>query len=855
MSQLAPRPHRPAPIPRTLSVLVGRERETSTLEAVLEDLVTQGRGGLVLITGEAGIGKTRLAAELRSHALARGCQWLEGRHEREGSFPLQPYVEAVRAYLETAPEGSLARLLGPYAPAITKSFPTIAADLDAPQLAPELAWNDPEMSRQQHLEATCHLFFGIASQAPLVLFLDDLQWAPSMDILQALAQRDSSHPLLLVGAYRDAELRDKPILSRSVLAMNRYRLFLSLHLHRLGRDQVSQMVPQGLDRPASEHLVDLLYDRTEGNPFFVEELVGYLVESGALTLEGEVWDIPETISLQMPDSVRVVVEERLERLDSETRKTLAMASVIGQEFTMPILQEVTGVDEDVLVDTVDRAVEARVLVPGPSVGQEAYAFADNQVREVLYQDTGIARRRRYHLRVGEAIEKVQGLRPEEHYDALAHHFLEGNDLEKAVDYSIKAGDLAWRRSVFPRARGHYQVAAELLEELGEESERAAHVQAQFGIILVSLSAIGVSSEGAPRGVRHINRALDTFVKVGNVRRAAALHSILGTTYLADAGVEQDYHEAGRHAQAAVDLLAGEEDSLDKAMACSRLAFWYERDLDLDRAEELAREALRIAEAVQDPDAVTWACTTLGLVLVQRGHLDQGLSYAERGLAAAQKARTPWFRERAAANPIHMYPWLADVGCYEEWFTRWEDLQRTATALRHEAQVLGVMAAVSFQVGNPERGQSFLAKIAQVAPDASFEWHGVVLAMLGDREAAERDFASLDWTGKMGFRPSAIRSARHYGQLLLDQGKPQQAEEMLGPQWEYCRERGAVTLELNLLPPLCESYLRLERMNEAHACLERAGKSWLCPRIGGAWRRALPWPRRWLRRPRSVGRRR
>ena len=113
MSQIAPRPQQPVPIPRTLSVLVGRQRETSALEEALENLVTQGQGGLVLITGEAGIGKTRLAAGLRSYALARGCQWLEGRHHREGSFPLQPYVEAVRAYLETASEGSLATLLGP----------------------------------------------------------------------------------------------------------------------------------------------------------------------------------------------------------------------------------------------------------------------------------------------------------------------------------------------------------------------------------------------------------------------------------------------------------------------------------------------------------------------------------------------------------------------------------------------------------------------------------------------------------------------------------------------------------------------------------------------------------------------
>ena len=113
MSQPAPRPHRPAPIPLTLSVLVGREHETAALEAALENALS-GQGGLVFITGEAGIGKTRLAAELRSHVSAQGCQWLEGRYEREGSTPLQPYAEALRAYLQTATQGSLASIVGPY---------------------------------------------------------------------------------------------------------------------------------------------------------------------------------------------------------------------------------------------------------------------------------------------------------------------------------------------------------------------------------------------------------------------------------------------------------------------------------------------------------------------------------------------------------------------------------------------------------------------------------------------------------------------------------------------------------------------------------------------------------------------
>jgi len=266
---------------------VGRLHELESLNAALHNVVVEGRGGLVFITGEAGIGKTRLAAELRTQALARGCQWLEGRYDKEGSIPLKPYAEAVRSYLSTKPAGSLAQLSGPYSTEITRAFPAIA-DLDTAAQAPDLAGEDAEAARQQHLEAICHLFFSMASEQPVILFLDDLQWGPSMEVLQALAQQASSHPLLLVDAYRDAELRERPILSRSVLDMYRNRLSLTLPLGRLTRDDVSHLMTQALEHTSSEQLVDLVFERSEGNPFYVEELVGYLVETGALTLEGHV---------------------------------------------------------------------------------------------------------------------------------------------------------------------------------------------------------------------------------------------------------------------------------------------------------------------------------------------------------------------------------------------------------------------------------------------------------------------------------------------------------------------------------------------------------------------------------------
>ena len=567
--------------------------------------------------------------------------------------------------------------------------------------------------------------------------------------------------------------------------------------------------------------MDLVFERSEGNPFYVEELVGYLVETGALTLEGHVWEVRETSGVQMPDTVKLVVEERLERLDQETRRILAMASVIGQEFTLPVLQEVTGVDEDELVDTVDRAVESRVLVPRSSVGQEVYSFADNQVREVLYQDTGTARRRRYHLRAGEAMEKVHSRHPEEHYGVLAHHFLEGNDLEKAADYSIKAGDMAYGQAAFPRAQTHYRVAAELLDELEEESERTAHVHAQLGMNLLTRYVVASRSEGSQREIEYIHRAIDLFVKLGNPRRAAVLQRTLGAAFSAGGGIAQDHQQGLRHYQAAVDLLEAEEDSLEKASAYDGLAVWNSASFEWGRAEELARKALRIAEVIGDPDAMSQACTTLDLALLGKGLLNDGHSYQERAWAYAQESRMPVTKERAAAYPITNSPWLADLVQYRKWFAKWQEVARDFKTHRYEPHVLGTMSAVSALAGEPEASRDFLARWDAIDPVNVIAHHGVAQAILGEWESARRVLGSYNWNSVGTVRMRAVQVAPRYGRLLLDMGEPESAEERLRVQWEYCRDRGAVIHELNLLPPLCESYVRLSRIEDARVCLNRA----------------------------------
>ncbi|MEE9202267.1 MAG: protein kinase, partial [Dehalococcoidia bacterium] len=279
--------HPPTPEPRFAQPLVGRERELSFLRGQV-DAALRGEGSLVFLTGEAGIGKTRLAWETRSYSRGRGFLWLEGHYAREGSTPAQPWAEAVRAFLRTAPPAMVAKVLAPHGAELARLVPEVADRLEGVPSPPP---SGPEEERVRLLDALTGFLAGTAREQPVVLFLDDLQWAPSLDTLHHVAQSVAPERLLLLGAYQDAELKEKPTLSRAVLALNRERLFHPLPLKRLSEGEVSQMVARTLGEESSAGLAEVVYKKTEGNPFFVEEVVRYLTESGAITLGEKGWEV------------------------------------------------------------------------------------------------------------------------------------------------------------------------------------------------------------------------------------------------------------------------------------------------------------------------------------------------------------------------------------------------------------------------------------------------------------------------------------------------------------------------------------------------------------------------------------
>ncbi|MBI3966869.1 MAG: protein kinase, partial [Chloroflexi bacterium] len=676
------------PEPRFAQPLIGRDRELALLRARV-DAAARGEGGLVLVTGEAGIGKTRLALEVRAHARSLGCLWLEGRYPKEIRIPGQGWVEAIRGLLRTAAPATISRVVRDQCAPLLKFVPELADWIGPLPPPPPVS---PEEERARLVEAFAGLFLAISREQPLVLFGDDLQWATSLDLLPALARRVESERLLLIAAYRDAELKEQPGLAKTLLTTQRERTVHNVTLRRLNEDEVAQLVAATLGEAASDKLARAVYQKTEGNPFFVGELVRYLTESGAVTLGDHGWEVPDAGLLQLPDSIKAVVGERLERLGDEAKRALTWAAVVGREFALAVLEDVADLDEDVLLEAMDRAVAARVLAPRPGLGQEVYAFVDNQMRDVLYDGIGPARRRRYHRKVAEAIERVHLRRLEEQYDALAHHFLEGNDLEKALEYALKAGERAYQAPSWAQARGHFETALELMDELPEDLERRAQVLERLA---------DLDNVAGHQSTLHAEQALEAFTKLGDKRKAARMARLVGRAWNAGFAGVVDWPRVMEYMETGARLLADEPDSVEKASCLGGLtgALALGR-LELDRALATGEAAVAVAERLGNVDEEAITCAHLGAVLVLRGDLDRAREYAERSWETAQRGHDLFSKAQVMYYPLWNWPWRHDRDDLTRWLERAVDYRSRYRVERYDRPIYGVKALLSALLGQP-----------------------------------------------------------------------------------------------------------------------------------------------------------
>ncbi|MDP2948211.1 MAG: protein kinase [Chloroflexota bacterium] len=793
---------------------VGREKELGELKARLEEALS-GKGSLVMVVGEPGIGKTRLAQEVGVYARLRGCQVLLGTcYETEGALPYIPFVEALRQYVMSRPAEALQSELGEAASDVAKLVSEIRTRV--PNIPPSPP-QDPEAERYRLFESVAFFLVSASRSNPLLLLLDDIHWAdkPSLLMLQHLARRLRGSRLLVIGTYRDVELDRRHPLSQVLAELRRERLYERILLRGLSEGEVDAFIAAIAGHQVPRQFALAIHRETEGNPFFVEETLRHLVETGVIYRRNGQWvsDAASISEMGIPEGVREVIGRRLSRLSDPCNQALSLASILGREFDFDVLSAFAEMEGDALLTALEEALEAQLITEQKGRGGPSYRFTHALVQETLYGELSIARKQRLHLRAGQAIEKARAGRLEAHVPQLAHHFREGNDPPKAIQYSLQAAEAAGRVYAWEAAISHGEAALELMDEQGGDLELRAQLLERLGdLIFVS----GIDYE---RGIAHLERALALYEQLGQQRRVALVHSRLGRNLVSFIELFMDQERGVAHLRAAQAILEQEEpEGAALAYVYCGLATAAVCAVDVPDSITYGRKALAIGEKLQSEPVVALANSFLGHHLVVAGRLAEGLALLEKAWEMADRANLTFV---AFLSAFWVGVWWGFLRGPEEgmrWLRQELAKPRIASAPNLRRSLLAWLGASLVRGGEAEEAQRILAEEPGELPTLSRLLH----VAKGEWEAAEREFVrEIERSRGAGDRlNSAIRSAELAEFVLLKTGDYSRAEELLLEARRIFVEGGAVWLELWFTPPLCELYAKTGRLDEAQELMDR-----------------------------------
>jgi tetratricopeptide (TPR) repeat protein len=590
LGQAAPA-QRPGTTAPPLTPLVGRDSEQANLRRSVDEALA-GHGGLTVVAGEAGVGKSRLVAEIAGEAEARGMRVLAGYCvEMDSAPPYLPYVEMIEQAISSPRSplalrealGDVAPEIARIAPALRRLFPDIAAPIELP----------PELARRYLWNSFREFLTRGAQTQPLLLVLEDLHWADESTLLltEYLAPLLPEIPVQIVGTYRDDEVDTSHPLSRVITQLGRRRLIDRINLRRLSFGGVRAMVEALVGQPPPEELVRVIDSETEGNPFFVEELYLHLAESGVLLDEhGRVRADLKVDEASVPDSIRLVVGERLSRLSRPTREALVAAAVAGRVFPPDFVGEVAGVDTDALVDAFEEAEEARLIAPVKGDGN--LAFSHELIRQTLLADLSTLKRERLHLQAANAIERRHADDIEEHAADLTHHLSRAGrlaDRPRLVRYLTIAGERAADAAAFDDAVAHFEQALSLLERSTQET-RAELLER----LAMALRSVGRWDDA----LSTMNQALDLYQALSRTDALGRLSWAMVSQLTWTARVVEAV-QAGQRALGAL----GDIVSADRARLVSAMGWAVSLGGDHAKAKQMFGQARALADRVGNERAL------------------------------------------------------------------------------------------------------------------------------------------------------------------------------------------------------------------------------------------------------------
>jgi class 3 adenylate cyclase/tetratricopeptide (TPR) repeat protein len=748
----------PAPLLRaSRRTLIGRGVELERMTDRLSE--TERSANIVLVSGEAGVGKTRLVAAVASEAATNGDLVLFGRCDEGLRAPYQPFVEALGTYSDATPADVLATQLGSTGNELRRLLPGLA---DRVIRLREPTAAAPETERWLLFDATAHFVEAIAAERQLVLVLDDLQWAEpaTLLLLRHLARADLGG-LIIVATARPSGHAEPDAFAETLADLAREHRLETITLGGLSADEVTALVADRLDRPGDQVFARALHTQTEGNPFFVHELVSHLSELGLLAIGEGGWPTQEQLEqVGAPAGLRQVLMRRIGQLSEATRGVLLVAGVAGDEFAAADLAAAMGADLDDVIPALEEAASSGLVAETfgrPGVSRFAHAL----IRHTLYESASALRRARLHWRVAEAIRASTD--PRGRLSELAYHYrrgLEAGDPLVAVDWLHEAGDQAVRQVAFEEAIEHYRGALAALDLCPDDPERRYDLLAGLGESAAAVSDFEVSHRAwlAAVDIARFANDPDRFF------RAA-----YGYDYLLRLAPDDTFD---RLIAEGLELAgAGDSPARVQLLARGGAELWLHGVVrSREEREASVREALAMARRLKDPAPQQWALGSLGhvlhgssraneqlaihserLQLMEAIGLDQEMvwPYRDLALAALQLGRRgdceaalqrSEMRARAGNRRIELHNALQISAAIAVAEGRFDDARQLAAASRDVGGVYNIVVALDYgaqlsalraEQGQTEKVIQVLNGVADDLSDGTLAWRTMLAGLYAD----------------------------------------------------------------------------------------------------------------------------
>ncbi len=629
--------------------MVGRRSELGRLRE-LWVLVQQGSARLALISGEPGVGKTRLANEILLYAQLNGAHVLKGGcYEYEAASPYLPFSEALRDWIHVQHDYLLRQQIdaagkpGSIAAELSRLAPEIEARLGPLLPNPPLPPNEERLRLFDHLARLLH---HLAEEKGLLFFIDDLHWADhgTIALLHYLLRRLRDERLLVLAAYREVELDRNHPLAEALVDWNRERLSMRFPLGRLSQAETGQILANLLGHVnISSEFITVIHHETEGNPFFIEEAVKSLIEGGQIYRVDDHWERKEIADLAIPQSIKEAIGRRLNRLSPACLEALHTAAGLGKTFTFNELAAVSNAGEDQLLNALDEASAAQLLQPGypgedargngkngathaPALSDhpaESFAFTHDKIREVLYEELNPIRRRRLHQRIGEGLERLSAS-SQAYIQDLAFHFVESGDLPRGLRYSIQAAESGERLFAHEEALRYYERAVECAEALNE-TEQLAEIHTAIGQVYFWCGPFSRAVEAYQRALA-LSKAIE---------RRAALKMRIGSIY-ANVGDERGLP----YLQEALDELNPQTQPNDLGWVYTMLGRYHHYRREFDKAVQFLTRACEIATPLDNPDTLGAIYAFFSGTCQQSGKWEESNAWAQRCIELGERLNYP-----------------------------------------------------------------------------------------------------------------------------------------------------------------------------------------------------------------------